>query len=77
MSITKQTKLILTERDEESDNPSAVIGVDSGPGFAALTFEEIGGLLWVQVKPAKLREFAKALEDAANAVEDQGPLRAE
>jgi hypothetical protein len=69
MSITKQTKLILTERDEETEKPSAVIGVDSGPGHAALTFENLGGLRWVQVEPTKFREFARALEDAAAEVE--------
>jgi hypothetical protein len=69
MSITRHTQLILTERDEETDKPSAVIGVNSGPGHAALTFANLGGLSWVQVEPSKLREFARALENAATEME--------
>jgi hypothetical protein len=69
MSITKHTKLVLQEYDEDTEELPAVIGVESGPGFAALSFENIGGLRWVQVKPSKMREFARALEDAAAEME--------
>ena len=48
----------------------ATISIGSTDGVASLLFE-IGALRWIQVTPKKMREIARALKDAADAVEAQ------
>jgi hypothetical protein len=61
MSNTTEIKL--------HDERDAVIGISSEDGVAALSFSGVDGLRWIQVGPEKMREIAKALEDAAAEVE--------
>lgn len=61
MSNTTTIKLL-----EDSD---AAIGVSSDGGAAALSFENLDSVRWLQVGPAKMRELASALVVAADQVE--------
>lgn len=61
MNNTTTIKLL-----EDSD---AAIGVSFDGGAAALSFENLDSVRWLQVGPAKMRELASALVVAADEVE--------